>query len=356
VVESKTYFATTTTYNNGDTNFNGKTANFSIQFRSSDPDGAGPETGDIVLDYNTAGTLTDPDTEIFINGQWRTFEVLRVDTMAAGETFEGETVVIIQVAGLPGGANSIAFWPELEPTEAEVAAFPNGRADLTGPNTQAPPYSNICFGPGTRILTPWGAVPIESLKAGTHCVHPDRSPTPIRWIGQQHWSAEDLARAPKLWPVRIAKNALGPGYPRTDLVVSQQHRILISSPELDIRFGSSEMFVPAIWLTDLDGIKTFCPEDGITYYHILFDAHQLVFANGQLAESLLMARQTCDALNREMWEEVRQVFPGINPETVPVAHGQWIACRPVLRKHEFQATLADIARGVMAPPAQSVPA
>ncbi len=70
-----------------------------------------------------------------------------------------------------------------------------------------------CFCPGTRIRTPAGETPVESLSIGDLVQTRDHGPQPIKWIGRRAYANPFLAANRAVWPVRIEEGALGEGLP-----------------------------------------------------------------------------------------------------------------------------------------------
>ncbi|OIP87782.1 MAG: hypothetical protein AUK37_00870, partial [Rhodobacterales bacterium CG2_30_65_12] len=84
----------------------------------------------------------------------------------------------------------------------------------------------VCFAPGTRIATALGPRRIDKLKVGDYVITLDDGPQPIRWIGKRRLRFD--VPGPDQ-PVRIAPGALGPGLPRRALLLSPNHRVLLST-------------------------------------------------------------------------------------------------------------------------------
>lgn len=173
-----------------------------------------------------------------------------------------------------------------------------------------------CFTNGTMISTPDGDVPIETLASGDLIQTMDDGAQPLRWIGQKKLSRDHLKEHPSLWPIRIKAGALGTNVPASDLVVSRQHRILVRSKIATRMFGTEEVLLPANKLTQLDGIDEILPEDGVTYFHLLLDRHQIVFADGAWSESLFTGQQAMKALSPEAREEILALFPDIQKTAI----------------------------------------
>ena len=174
----------------------------------------------------------------------------------------------------------------------------------------------VCFAAGTRITTPRGHVPIEDLKVGDRVTTTD-GPQTLHWIGTRTVSCNEMAENDRLRPVRIEAGALGEALPKRDLWVSRQHRMITRSAVAERMFGVFEALVPAIKLTALPGIAVDRSISQITYHHLLFDAHRIVFAEGAPSESMLTGKHALDAVSAEAAAELALMFPDMVCETVP---------------------------------------
>lgn len=186
-----------------------------------------------------------------------------------------------------------------------------------------------CFTTGTMIATLDGPRPVERLRVGDMVCTRDRGLQPIRWLGGRRLSGDELAASPRLAPIRIRAGALGPGQPSQDLTVSPQHRILVRSAIARRMTGTDEVLVPAIQLTGLPGV-TQVPVtqlSSVGYWHLMFDAHEIVFANGAEAESLFLGPMAVEGLSPQACEEIAAIFPDLLAGTgAPMA-----MARPELR-------------------------
>lgn len=174
-------------------------------------------------------------------------------------------------------------------------------------------FSVVCFASGTDIRTPTGACVVEDLNVGDVVETVDHGPQAIRWIGHRHVSAAQLTQTPTLQPIRIKADALGKGFPVTDLEVSPQHRIMVRSKIAIRMFASDEVLIPAKHLLDLDGVETFLPGEGVAYHHILLDQHEVVWANGAQAETLHLGPEAMKTMSCEARTEIELIFPGLLP-------------------------------------------
>ncbi|MDQ1080458.1 Hint domain-containing protein [Pseudoroseomonas cervicalis] len=175
---------------------------------------------------------------------------------------------------------------------AYTEGFPSNTYLFTN-NTYAPntPVANegssfvTCFLEGTRIATPAGEVPVESLAIGEQVTTLDGSARPVRWIGRRT-IATRFADPRRQLPMRIAAGALGQGLPKRDLLVSPDHALLLDG-----------LLVQAGALIGQPGIATaYDLPDRVTYYHIELEDHALVLAEGAAAETFVdnATRQSFD--------------------------------------------------------------
>lgn len=193
---------------------------------------------------------------------------------------------------------------------------------VTGPTNASGDIEDVpCFASGTLIDTMQGPVPIENLKATDRVRTYDNEYKPIRWIGASKVSRAQLEANPNLKPILIRADALGMGYPKQDLIVSPQHRILVSSPIAKRMFGRKYVLVPAKKLLPLHGVETIeCNPDGVEYWHMLFDDHEVVWSNGAPTESLYTGPEALKSISQAALEEIRALFPEIcEPDFEPLS-------------------------------------
>ncbi|RPE71257.1 Hint domain-containing protein [Pacificibacter maritimus] len=119
------------------------------------------------------------------------------------------------------------------------------------------------------------------------------------WIARRELALENLVAQEKMAPIKICKNALGDGFPQSDVVVSRQHRIFVQSKIVSRMFGSDGVLVPAKDLTDLPGVEIMRDLNMVTYYHLMCKKHQVIFANGMPSESLYAGIQAIESLGKK---------------------------------------------------------
>ncbi|KQI67879.1 hypothetical protein AN189_13830 [Loktanella sp. 3ANDIMAR09] len=161
----------------------------------------------------------------------------------------------------------------------------------------------VCLAKGTRILADKGETRIEHLKVGDLVQTLDSGFQPVRWIGSSTRRARGRSQ-----PVRIARGAMGPGQPCRDLVLSQQHRVMIKSPIADRKTGDAEVLVAAKMLIDMPGVAYVCDMVSVTHFHLLCDRHELVLAEGAAVESLLLGPMARGSLGQDANREINALF------------------------------------------------
>ncbi len=140
-------------------------------------------------------------------------------------------------------------------------------------------------------------------------------PQTIRWIGSRRYAlSETTDTCDKSRPVRIMAGALGSGLPRQDLLVSRQHRMLISSSIAARMFGCNEALIAAIQLTAMPGINVDNSIRDIAYFHLIIDRHEVVFAQGAPAESLLVGARSLSAVSAEARQEILTLFSDLQAD------------------------------------------
>lgn len=193
------------------------------------------------------------------------------------------TVTLISVGG--GAQPLLMFLDELPPrgTDLWVVHHTIGARSRTdfGPDGGGV----ICFTPGTRIGTPNGSMQVEALKVGDLVQTKDNGAQPIEWVGTRHMTGARLFAMPQLRPIRIRTGALGIKSPSQELLVSPEHRMLVSGDIARELFNTPEVLIAAKDLVDGRLISTDVHAHAVTYIHLLLPQHNVLWANGLQTES-----------------------------------------------------------------------
>jgi hypothetical protein len=159
----------------------------------------------------------------------------------------------------------------------------------------------VSFTRGTRITLASGAqIPIEDLTVGDRVLTRNEGPKAIRWIGQS------TVRATGAFAPIVIKEGTLNNY--GDLVVSPDHRLFVYQRSDALGTGHSDLLVKARHL--VDGRNVTVRAGGfVDYFQLLFDRHQIIYAEGIAAESMLLDTRTKPALPPDLLEQLREVMP-----------------------------------------------
>lgn len=160
----------------------------------------------------------------------------------------------------------------------------------------------ISFTRGTMITMADGALrPIEEIKPGDMVLTRDDGAQPVRWLGQHTTRALG-----SFAPIRIAKGALNN---IRDLVVAPDHRLFIYQRRDELGLGRTDAMVRARHL--LNGRDVTRESGGfVDYYQMLFDAHQIVYAEGIAVETMLVDQRTKGALPHDLGDSLPELISG----------------------------------------------
>jgi Hint domain len=135
-----------------------------------------------------------------------------------------------------------------------------------------------CLLRGTKVLTPAGEHPVADLRIGDEVLTLS-GPKAIKWIGYRKFTKdEDGPWQDGVMPIRVARLAIDDQAPHSDLYLSPQHCVFIN-----------DVLIPVKYLVNGTSIAPAAPSGmaAIEYYHIEFDTHEVVYAEGALVESFM---------------------------------------------------------------------
>ncbi|HCP82388.1 MAG TPA: type I secretion protein [Octadecabacter sp.] len=178
-----------------------------------------------------------------------------------------------------------------------------------------------CFAAGTLIETERGMTPVQDIEIGDLVRTLDNGLQPVRWRGKRAVAALD-ERA----PIRFAKGAIGNS---RELLVSPQHKILVSGWRAEVFFGEEEVLVAAVHLVNSDTIHR-APRRHVNYHHLMFDRHEILLAEGIPTESFYPGEYILQ--DSDLNAEIMDLFP----EMIGQAGPDWETARTVLRSKEVQ--------------------
>lgn len=178
-----------------------------------------------------------------------------------------------------------------------------------------------CFASGTRIETALGAVEVQLIRPGTLVATADNGLQPVRRV-----LSKRVVATGALAPVCIPANVLGND---RDLLVSPHHRMVVSGWQAELLTGEPEVLVAAADLAA--GNDRICrrPMPVVDYVHLLFDRHEIIFAEGAATESYHPLSYDAEDRAPDTMAELRALFPELCTGSTHTR-----AARPCIAAHE----------------------
>jgi len=210
--------------------------------------------------------------------------------------FQSTTGQLFLAPGLSTAANAPLI---AEPIQSITLNSTNTTTALGLAETRPTIPFIACFAAGTLIRTAGGLRPVESIRAGDMVWTRDAGMQPVAWA-----EGRRVAGRGNLAPVRFAPGALGNA---RALVVSPQHRMLVTGWRAELFYGEPEVLVAAVHLVNGDTVVRV-PMAEVSYHHIMFDTHQIVAAEGCMSESFLPGEEVARG-DAALWAELVTVFP-----------------------------------------------
>lgn len=196
-----------------------------------------------------------------------------------------------------------------------------------GPSFVSTSYATpFCFVAGTMIAVPGGEVAVETLQPGDLVLTREGGAQPLLWIGRRTVPARG-----RFAPVEFAPGTVGN---RRPLRLSRQHRLRYSGWRAELLFGEEAVLIPAAHF--VDGGRVRVVEGGlVTYVHLMFEGHRVVYAEGAEAESFYATPDNLARISAAARAELLALWPGI-------ARGEGIGslAHPALGGREARALLA----------------
>jgi hypothetical protein len=148
-----------------------------------------------------------------------------------------------------------------------------------------PPPPGQCFLKGTRIRTADGDRKIEDLARGDLLPAFFGGIRPIQWIARYSLKKSDPTKAwvTDVLPVRVARSALGPDVPHTDLYVTGGHALLI-----DGVLVPAELLINGTTITRYEAREY----DELEFFHVKLESHDVIYAEGAPSETLVNVQES----------------------------------------------------------------
>ena len=143
------------------------------------------------------------------------------------------------------------------------------------------------FARGTLLATDRGHVAVEDLLPGDKVKTVDAGFQTLKWRGSTVLSANARGQDPAMGKLtRIAADALGIAKPMPDLVLGPRARLAHRASGIKRLTGTDAALISARDFIDGENIVELTPPTTVQSYHLGFEGHHLLVANGVEVESM----------------------------------------------------------------------
>lgn len=301
---------------------------YTAQDVNGDPTTSG---GNINIVQNSTTTMVFQDVDDIL-GITQTGELVSLD---GGVTFLNYE--FLGYGEVRGDNNQVAGFLRIDMGDGTFDTFAidmdydgDGIPNLQNGNTKlkvddlTPTPPPICFTPGTLIDTALGRIPVEALRPGDEVLTLDHGLQRVRGI-----STEDFRAQGDFAPIRFEVGTIDNTEP---LIVSPQHRIYLTGWLAELYFGEDSVLIPAVGLINDTTVRRM-PGGRVTYVHLLFDQHEIVWGAGALSESFYVSEdRLVSGSPHPTQAELRHLFPDLRFEADTAAQ----MARPQVKPRDAQ--------------------
>lgn len=178
-----------------------------------------------------------------------------------------------------------------------------------------------CFVAGTSIDTAEGEVEVQDITAGMLVKTADNGLQPVRRVLSKTVNGRGA-----LAPVCFYAGVLGNHRP---LLVSPNHRMMVTGWQAELLTGEAEVLVPASQIAQGSDRIALRPMDSVTYVHLLFDRHEIIFSEGAPSESYHPFAADAALRAPAVMAELQKLFPEVLPDLLRAE-----PARPCMSPHE----------------------
>jgi len=319
-----TYTLTQADLNNGSVNAVAEAATTSATAFSSDsvvmtqtPDLTITDTVTSVVDSNHDG-ITDAGDVINYSvvatntGNVTLSDVTVTDPLGGGTLASGVTL-------LPGASDRLTASHTLTQADMDAGASfvdtatasarsPGSGIVDVGPvsdSVSTPLGAAPCYCRGTLIRTRCGEEPVEKLQLGDEVMTASGVARPIKWIGRRSYGGRFVMGREDILPICIKAGALNDNVPRRDLWISPNHAMYFEDECAGVLIEARDL-VNGVSIVQAESVEQ------VEYFHIELDTHDVIVAEGALAESFI------DDHSRGMFHNAHE-YAVLYPAAAPLA-------------------------------------
>ena len=156
---------------------------------------------------------------------------------------------------------------------------------------------------GALIACEDGEIAIEAVKIGDIVNTLSDGPQVVRWAGCAEFETP---------VVQIQAGALGNNAPTRDLLIAPSQRMALTNWQAEVLFGESRVLVAAEALENGENICLLKQDQSPELFHILFDKHETIAANGTATESFYPTNTALNQLPPEARAALAKQVPELS--------------------------------------------
>lgn len=163
---------------------------------------------------------------------------------------------------------------------------------------------------GSLISTENGPIAVEDLMPGTRVLTRDHGAQPLLWVGSMtivpnvESQPDDMGKLS-----RVTADSFGLGRPMPDLLLGPSARLFRRDAVLISAMGTTAALAPITAFIDGDTVLEITPATPVRVYHLAFEHHQIIFANGLEVESYHPGNRNDIQLTGQMQALFLAMFP-----------------------------------------------
>jgi len=139
---------------------------------------------------------------------------------------------------------------------------------------------------GSIIATEEGPIAVEDLLPGTRVLTRDNGAQSLLWAGSMTLVSNTQNQSDRMAKLsRVTVDSFGLGRPMPDLLLGPSARLLRRDPAITSAIGVTAALAPITAFIDGDTVLEITPATPVQVYHLAFEQHQIIFANGLEIES-----------------------------------------------------------------------
>ena len=188
------------------------------------------------------------------------------------------------------GSNTYTL--QFNPSQNFVGDYFHLTTDGTG--TDITENTTPCYCRGTLIRTEGGEVPVEALTIGDKVITKSGKARPIKWIGRRSYDGRFIMGRKDVLPICIKAGALDDRVPQRDLWLSPHHALYLDGVLIE-----AKDLVNGVSIVQADRVEK------VEYFHIELETHDVIIAEGALAESFI------DDDSRGMFNNAHEYRPAL---------------------------------------------